>query len=767
MRKSSRVPRQTEKAAGIMPKSRRQKKSNFSKYCAPKGVQGVESDDSDEVTMSGRNGAPIDAGQHNTSVVSSSTDAVTDPKRLTELLDDHTASLHTASHGSILKAAADDGDEIVTAASTPSSRVRKPSAKATAILAQSIRKASPVDTIPSIKRANSRTPLHKPTTKRTREVPGSDDELASTYSNSRKKVKSIDARSDVFDFPRVSPQPGLPDEKIASAPSPAHVVETPKKAKTLMKKVLVGGLEDDDLLPDSPSHAASIKLTQRQVRDSAIESPTSGRNSNTNTPTKVKSQLVMNLTPTKSGGVRQLFATPTKSQPDTPKSLRSKRIVVPIPEIDVEPEQIVEIKAHILEKITKRVRVPLLHLEAQYTAIHNLLRETIVRAESNSALIIGPRGIGKTLLVDTAISDFKATNTGEFLVVRLDGMVQTDDRLALRDMARQLQPDGDHDAIANADIMTSLLAILAHPSEFGESGESVSVIIVLEEFGRFTEHPRQTLLYNLFDIAQSKKAPICVLGVTDRVDAYESLEKRVKSRFSHRVVQVQYLSTLVQFKSLCLSGILYTGTQETVYTDTWNDYVSTNADLDRLMEFTFLGSGCVDDLWRRLVLPLAKLDAAFPSFSSLVDALEPRRANQPPTVQSIDYDPRISGKLESLLPCLSTLELSLLISAARLVTKDLKLNFATCFDEYRSLSQKTNLTQKLNGVTNLRSYSRTACRGAFERLLGMSLLSISSGGGRQVFEFKPCKVDVLLIDLAQSVKGYRAFNSSMNQWISL
>ncbi len=46
----------------------------------------------------------------------------------------------------------------------------------------------------------------------------------------------------------------------------------------------------------------------------------------------------------------------------------------------------------------------------------------------------------------------------------------------------------------------------------------------------------QTLLYNLFDVAQSRAAPIIVVGLTTELDVVENLEKRVKSRFNHRQV---------------------------------------------------------------------------------------------------------------------------------------------------------------------------------------------------------------------------------------
>lgn len=62
------------------------------------------------------------------------------------------------------------------------------------------------------------------------------------------------------------------------------------------------------------------------------------------------------------------------------------------------------------------------------------------------------------------------------------------------------------------------------------------LIFIIEEFDLFCTHHNQTLLYNLFDVAQSAQTPICVLGLTRRFDVVELLEKRVKSRFSHRQI---------------------------------------------------------------------------------------------------------------------------------------------------------------------------------------------------------------------------------------
>lgn len=71
----------------------------------------------------------------------------------------------------------------------------------------------------------------------------------------------------------------------------------------------------------------------------------------------------------------------------------------------------------------------------------------------------------------------------------------------------------------------------------------------------FATHPRQTLLYNLFDIAQARKAPIAVLGCTTRMDVVEMLEKRVKSRFSHRYVYLSLPRSLPAYWEVCKQGL--------------------------------------------------------------------------------------------------------------------------------------------------------------------------------------------------------------------
>jgi origin recognition complex subunit 4 len=215
----------------------------------------------------------------------------------------------------------------------------------------------------------------------------------------------------------------------------------------------------------------------------------------------------------------------------------------------------------VLEKIAQRRPVPLIHLDEEYSKVHTLLESTITAGEGNSMLVVGARGSGKTALVNKALSELNKTQKQYFHVVRLNGFIQTDDKLALREIWRQLgrEMEIDEDASKSyADTLTMLLALLSHPDEIaGEAVDRVakSIIIIMDEFDLFATHARQTLLYNLLDIAQSRKAPIAVLGLTTKFDVTERLEKRVKSRFSHRYVHLPLSKSLKAFQDVCKAAV--------------------------------------------------------------------------------------------------------------------------------------------------------------------------------------------------------------------
>ncbi|NWW81021.1 ORC4 protein, partial [Climacteris rufus] len=184
-----------------------------------------------------------------------------------------------------------------------------------------------------------------------------------------------------------------------------------------------------------------------------------------------------------------------------------------------------------------------------------LLRRTTVHGESNSALIIGARGSGKTALLNLVLKDLREMKqVRENLLEEncqlfmknpfLAGLLQTNDKVALKEITRQLQLEnvvGDKVFGSFAENLAFLLEALRK----GNRSSSCPVLFVLDEFDLFVHHKNQTLLYNLFDISQSAQTPVTVVGLTCRQDILELLEKRVKSRFSHRQI---YLMNSFDFK---------------------------------------------------------------------------------------------------------------------------------------------------------------------------------------------------------------------------
>ncbi|KAH7914328.1 origin recognition complex subunit 4 C-terminus-domain-containing protein [Hygrophoropsis aurantiaca] len=191
-----------------------------------------------------------------------------------------------------------------------------------------------------------------------------------------------------------------------------------------------------------------------------------------------------------------------------------------------------------------------------FEQLRNLLTGTVDRGEGNSCLLLGPRGSGKTQLVEQAI----AAIPHRPIILRLSGYAQHNDRLALREIARQLHHQTGKSFLiedANSEKLDE------DDNPFLDTGSSISLpppshlpalisliptllrptIVILDAFDLFASHARQSLLYCLLDTVQSCRVGqstngLSVIGVTSRIDAINLLEKRVKSRFSGRMLRV-------------------------------------------------------------------------------------------------------------------------------------------------------------------------------------------------------------------------------------
>lgn len=116
--------------------------------------------------------------------------------------------------------------------------------------------------------------------------------------------------------------------------------------------------------------------------------------------------------------------------------------------------------------------------------------------------------------------DPKASNTEQpFIEVRLNALLQGDDRTTLQEFAKQLLQN----TTSREDIL-SMTEKVSTADSFAEILKFISsrlrrqpIVVLLENFDLFARRNRQSFLYGLLDATQSSDTSLLVIGVTSRV----------------------------------------------------------------------------------------------------------------------------------------------------------------------------------------------------------------------------------------------------------
>ncbi|KAG8864104.1 hypothetical protein FRB96_006978 [Tulasnella sp. 330] len=413
------------------------------------------------------------------------------------------------------------------------------------------------------------------------------------------------------------------------------------------------------------------------------------------------------------------------------------------------------------------------------TTLTTLLRGTTERGEGNSCLVWGHRGSGKSRVVNQALANISSANP---IIVRLTAEAQHNDRLAMREMARQLMrqtgtsfaipEDGAEDdgadvsglnqsanMVPNAHLpaMISTLITLPRPT-----------IVVLESFDLFAGHARQALLYCLLDTVQSCHAHtsggastssnagaggIAVVGVTTRNDCLNLLEKRVKSRFSGRSIRVGPPSTIEEYKGVA-KGILRTpltvddlrGRDDELPDDNevlleewdtvWEAAIQTfmsNKEVSKVLRDLYTTTRDVRTLARVLIDPVLALSPNSPWLSTRI--LRESYANQLPRSKY------------HFLPTLSYACLSLLIAGYHVSNKGHDVfNFEILWSNFsRQVDRTASMPVMLDGASvGMIKVPKSIMFSAFDTLIELSVFQPvgphSANVARQFIKYR-CDVD--------------------------
>nr|XP_060632368.1 origin recognition complex subunit 4 isoform X2 [Anolis sagrei ordinatus] len=351
-------------------------------------------------------------------------------------------------------------------------------------------------------------------------------------------------------------------------------------------------------------------------------------------------------------------------------------------------------------------------IEPQYKQLLELLKRTAIQGESNSVLIIGPRGSGKTLLtchVLNKLMEIKQVKDNT-LYVHLNGLLQTNDKIALKEITRQLNLEnvvGDKVFGSFAENLTFLLEALKR----GDRAHSCPVLFVLDEFDLFVHHRNQTLLYNLFDVSQSAQTPIAVIGLTCRLDILELLEKRVKSRFSHRQIHLVNSFDFKKYLNICKEQLsLPPEFPEKQFSQKWNKNIESaleHPSVQNVLQNQFHYSKDLRSLSMLLMLALNNITISHPYMTSS-DFLEASRLC------------RMNSKA-NIVHGLSVLEFCLIIAMKHLNdTYDGEpFNFQMVYNEYQMFVQRKAHT--------VYSFEKPVVMKAFEHLQHLELIKPVEG----------------------------------------
>lgn len=411
----------------------------------------------------------------------------------------------------------------------------------------------------------------------------------------------------------------------------------------------------------------------------------------------------------------------------------------------------------------------------EYEQIHTLLENTFKLREGKSALIIGPRGVGKTVLVERALYDLEHNKKYDFFTIRLNGSFFKDDTSAIKEIARQLDwylekyNPSERENLKKAtfeqktvtNTMNVIIEILDR-TRLNEDDEEkndlksyvenndktkrrkknsffIPIIFIIDEIDRYTHSAKQTLLYNLFDMAQSSSSKtggdsadygsgttISVIGISTKTTVREQLEKRVKSRFSQRIIQINKVRELEEFCK-CVYNMVYFEDEEIKKCEEGNDYLFKKAaekfnenmkkmifekgKLRRLIVENFYSIRDLNALRNELIVYIMN------NFSEL----------------KYDHLKDYKNRNIEVMKTLSETELKMLISCIRAKIKNnvLQINFDMAFNEYSKmvLSERRDIQARIQVIgmsltDNEGGYllNRDAIQICWERLCDIGLL---------------------------------------------
>ncbi|TQD72566.1 hypothetical protein C1H46_041881 [Malus baccata] len=398
--------------------------------------------------------------------------------------------------------------------------------------------------------------------------------------------------------------------------------------------------------------------------------------------------------------------------------------------------------------------------DSNYSKLKFLVSSSITEACNNSILLLGPRGSGKIAVLELVLSDLLQEFPDMISVIRLSGLLHSSDNCAFKEIARQLCVEHQLVFSRMASFDDNSQFMIAMLRECGLAHKTI--IFVLDEFDLFALG-KQRLLYSLLDAMQSVTSQAVVIGVSSRLDADMLLDKRVRSRFSHR--KLLFLPPAYEDVQRLLEHILLLPTDSSFppdYVIAFNAKLqySSRSDPSACKVLDILQTILADERFKEIINTYLNLDSTvkhllrylFRAVSDMdLESGMLSLENFKTALSNIQRHP----KLECIKDC-SVLELYILVCMKRLEVKEQNsYNFNAVMKEYKSIH---------DSVKTADYFARNVCLRAFEHLLQRELIGFADNRGQnQSIEFSPVKLLISSHELHQGMKSYGSCPAILQQ----
>lgn len=399
------------------------------------------------------------------------------------------------------------------------------------------------------------------------------------------------------------------------------------------------------------------------------------------------------------------------------------------PPADVEMEDVGDAHDELAAEVA-RLRVRLYSTDASVAlpteldialkAVSNVVLPSLGgRSAGSVVLLSGARGCGKSAVVTRLLHEVRSSKWDVTpVIVNLNGLLHGSSALsAFRAIARALGGSGEGHATH------CLGEIGAHVAEVRERG--APLLFVLDEFHRFVHSTAnaaaagghaQTALYSIFNLLQDTQLGAAAVCVTPHVDVSDHLEKRVKSRFSHRAVQVEVPANAEAVVSFVRTALSPPGHKLKSCAAVVDAFLRSDAFLKALNR-QFL----------RDRTPRTVLDAIDASLLAPMD-VSSGKAFGVAAARAFSEELGNSGSARDFVMGLATLELALLLALTRLERQNERsqLRFDDVYMEYEGLASGGQTTMLKTQMMHVEA--KPIAAKAWERVVESGLVVCSAGG---------------------------------------